>query len=393
MLHFAAICTIHYNYVVANGGDVVAMGTIITRKRKDGNPSYLCQIAIRRGETTFRENRSFRDHKTARAWIRQREAELDNPAAFKAATQGAKTLGDAIDRYVGEYGGEIGKTKSACLAAIQRHSIASMACGDVGSEDIVAFARTISTVTGLQNPGPSTINNYLSHLASVFAIAKKAWAYPLDQEAMSNALFVLRKQEAISKSGKRDRRPTLDELNSLLAFFDERSQRAPRSAPMVDIILFATFSTRRQEEITRIQRDDFEAATTKHPARILVRDMKHPGAKRGNDVWCELTPEAAAVIKRQPKRGDCIFPYTTDAIGSAFTRACMLLGINTDNMPDAKRLHFHDLRHEGISWLFEQGWNIPHVALVSGHRSWASLQRYGHIRQRDDKFAGWKWRP
>ena len=94
-----------------------------------------------------------------------------------------------------------------------------MACGDVGSEDIVSFARTISTVTGLANPGPSTVNNYLSHLASVFAVAKKAWGYPLDPEAMSDALFVLRKQKAIAKWNKRDRRPTLDELDRLLAFF------------------------------------------------------------------------------------------------------------------------------------------------------------------------------
>jgi len=361
------------------------MGTIITRKLKDGNPSYLCQIAMKRGDTTVRENRSFRDHKTAKAWIRQREAELDNPRAFNAATQGARTLDDAIDRYVDEYGGQIGKTKTACLRAIRRHPIAAMACIDVCSEDIVAFARSISTIVGLNNPGPSTINNYLSHLASVFAVAKKAWGWPLDQEAMSDALFVLRKQQLIAKSDKRDRRPTLDELNSLLVFFEERSQRARRSAPMADIVLFATFSTRRMEEITRIRRDDFEAETAKHSARILVRDMKHPGQKQENDVWCELTPEATAIIKRQPKRGDCIFPYTTDAIGAAFTRACKLLGIAD--------LHFHDLRHEGISWLFEQGWTIPHVALVSGHRSWASLQRYGHIRQRDDKFAGWEWRP
>lgn len=385
MLHFAAICTINYNAVVKTKIGVVAMGTIITRKRKDGNPSYLCQIAMKRGDTIVRENRSFRDHKTAKAWVRQREAELDNPKSFKAATQGSTTLDDAIDRYVDEYGGDIGKTKAACLAAIRRHSIASMACGDVGSQDIVAFARTIGTVTGLDNPGPSTVNNYLSHLASVFAVAKKAWGWPLDPEAMSDALFVLRKQRVISKSNKRNRRPTLDELSRLLAFFEERAERAPRAAPMVDIVLFATFSTRRMEEVTRIRWDDFETATAEHPARVLVRDMKNPGAKRGNDVWCELTPEAAAIMKRQPKKGDLVFPYTTDAIGAAFTRACKLLGIED--------LHFHDLRHEGVSWLFEGGWNIPHVALVSGHRSWASLQRYGHIRQRDDKFAGWKWRP
>jgi integrase len=54
-------------------------------------------------------------------------------------------------------------------------------------------------------------------------------------------------------------------------------------------------------------------------------------------------------------------------------------------------LHFHDLRHEGISRLFEVGRSIPQVAAVSGHRSWQSLQRYAHLRQTGDKYAGWKW--
>ena len=361
------------------------MGTIVTRKRKDGKPSYLAQIAKRLDGNTVRENRTFRDHKTAKAWIRQREGELDNPRAFRAATAPTRTLGDAIGRYLDEYGGEIGKTKAACLAAVRRHAIAAMSCNDIGSEDIVAFARTIGTVTGLASPGPSTINNYLSHMGSVFAIARKAWGYPLDPEAMTDALFVLRKQRAIAKSSKRDRRPTLNELDQILGYFVERQQRAPRSAPMTEIVLFAMFSTRRMEEITRITWTDYEPATGNHLARVLVRDMKNPGAKAGNDVWTELTPEAAAIIERQPRNGERIFPYTTDAIGAAFTRACKILGIAD--------LRFHDLRHEGVSLLFEAGWNIPHVALVSGHRSWASLQRYGHIRQRDDKLAGWKWRP
>jgi integrase len=77
-----------------------------------------------------------------------------------------------------------------------------------------------------------------------------------------------------------------------------------------------------------------------------------------------------------------IFPYNTDAISAAFTRACKLLGIED--------LRFHDLRHDGISRLFEMGWNIPQVAVVSGHRSWQSLKRYTHIRQRGDKYADWK---
>jgi integrase len=360
------------------------MGTIITRKRANGKPSYLAQIVRHRDSKVARENRTFHDVKTAKAWIRQRESELDHPKAFKAATQGTKTLGDAIDRYLREVA-DIGKTKSQCLSTIRRHSIASMACADVGSQDIVAFANTIRSVTGRDSPGPATIGNYLAHLASVFAVARKGWGYPLDPEAMSDATFSLRRLKLVSKSNKRDRRPTLAELNSLLDHFEERQRRAPNSAPMVDITVFALFSTRRQEEITRIEWRNFEPSTAKHAARVLIRDMKNPGAKKGNDIWCELPVEAEAIIKRQPRNGDGIFPYGADGISAAFTRACKLLDIHD--------LRFHDLRHEGVSRLFELGWDIPHVALVSGHRSWSSLQRYAHLRQRDDKFAGWQWRP
>jgi integrase len=70
--------------------------------------------------------------------------------------------------------------------------------------------------------------------------------------------------------------------------------------------------------------------------------------------------------------------------GYSPTRTCKLLAIDD--------LHFHDLRHEGVSRLFEMGRTIPQVASVSGHRSWQSLQRYKHLRQVGDKYTGWKWK-
>ena len=85
---------------------------------------------------------------------------------------------------------------------------------------------------------------------------------------------------------------------------------------MQKIIAFAIFSTRRQEEVTLLRWDDLEED------RILVRDMKHPGDKKGNNTYCELPPEAVAVVKSMPRDEERIFPYSTDAISAAFTRAC-----------------------------------------------------------------------
>ncbi|MFC5085515.1 tyrosine-type recombinase/integrase [Microvirga arabica] len=43
-------------------------------------------------------------------------------------------------------------------------------------------------------------------------------------------------------------------------------------------------------------------------------------------------------------------------------------------------LHFHDLRHDGASRLFEAGYSIEQVALVTGHRDWNMLRRYTQLR-------------
>jgi integrase len=226
--------------------------------------------------------------------------------------------------------------------------------------------------------GASTKQNYLSHMGAVFSVARPAWGYPLDYQAIRDAYVVTKKLGITGKSRARERRPTLEELDRLIAHFERIKITRPHALPMRKIICFALFSTRRQEEITRIAWADYDKT------RVMVRDMKHPGDKQGNDTWCELPPEAAAIIDSMPKVDRRIFPYSTDAIGAAFTRACKVL--------DIEDLHFHDLRHEGVSRLIEMGRTIPQAASVSGHRSWQSLKRYSHIRQTGDKYADWKWR-
>ena len=87
-----------------------------------------------------------------------------------------------------------------------------------------------------------------------------------------------------------------------------------------------------------------------------------------------MLPEAWAVLARRPA-GDAPFPITETTVSKYFTAACRALAI-----PD---LHFHDLRHEGTSRLFEQGLDIQHVALVTGHKSWAHLKRYTQLKPED----------
>lgn len=77
--------------------------------------------------------------------------------------------------------------------------------------------------------------------------------------------------------------------------------------------------------------------------------------------------------RKDPRNQDeRIFLYNGRSDGTAFHHGCAELGI--------KDLHFHDLRHEGTSHLFEAGFAIEQVSLVAGHKDWKMLRRHTHLK-------------
>ncbi|MGO4855246.1 tyrosine-type recombinase/integrase [Phaeovulum sp. W22_SRMD_FR3] len=350
------------------------MGTVTERRLKDGSSVYTAQVRIMRDGKKASTSATFVRRAAALAWLKRKEAEAAEPGGLarliKARSDGV-TLSDAIDRYTAESAKAMGRTKAQVLNTIKTYPIAALPCDAIKSDDIVSFARELNI-----GRSPQTVLNYLSHLSAIFAIAQPAWGVPLDHGQMKSAMIVAKRLGLTNKSAKRDRRPTLAEMELLMAHFTDR-HAGGRSLPMQMVCAFALYSTRRQDEILRIKWSDLEQG------RVLVRDMKHPGEKAGNDTWCELPPEAEMIARSMAKLDDRIFPYSTDAVSASFTRACKFLGIAD--------LHFHDLRHEGVSRLFEMGKTIPQAAGISGHRSWQSLQRYTHLRDTGDKWEDWEW--
>ena len=350
------------------------MGTITKRQRADGSVAHMARIRIKEGAIVVHsETETFDREAAAKLWIKTREAELAKPGALAKLKAPDPTLAETIQKYVSESRKQIGKTKSQVLNTVAATPLAKRRGSTISSADWVQFARDL----GVQ---PQTAGNYLSHVASVYQLARPAWGYQLDPQVMEDARKVCKSLGLVSRSNERDRRPTLDELDKLLTHY--RRVKRKDAIPMCEVICYAIFSMRRQEELTRQTFEDLDEAHSD----IWVRNMKHPGEKIGNDVRCTLPPEALAIILNRRKRPDQtgrIFPHNGGSISRSFTDACALLGI--------ENLHFHDLRHEGISRLFELGWNIPQVAAVSGHRTWTSLRRYTHVRRQHDKYAGWPW--
>lgn len=355
------------------------MGTITTRKRKDGTARYTAQIRImQKGVTVYTESQTFDRKATAQAWMKRRETELAEPGAIEKAKRNGVTVSEMIGKYLEDYEKirPLGKTKRATLKAISESWLGELKDSEVTSQVLVEYGQRRMQEDGVQ---AQTVGNDLAHLGAVLAVARPAWGYDIDPMAMPDARRVLRKMGAVSKSRERSRRPTLDELDRLLTYYCEMRDRRQQEIDMVRMIGFALFSTRRQEEITRIRWD----AMRKADQSVLITDMKNPGQKHGNDVWCHVPDEAWRILQSMPKVSEFVFPFNAKSVSASFTRACRFLEIED--------LHFHDLRHDGVSRLFELGWDIPRAASVSGHRDWNSMRRYTHLRGKGDPYAGWPW--
>ena len=98
-----------------------------------------------------------------------------------------------------------------------------------------------------------------------------------------------------------------------------------------------------------------------------------PMTKNGSSRWVSLSDKAVTMLSEAPKDGDAPFPVTDAAFRQAWDRLRVRAGI-TD-------LTFHDLRHEAISRMFDNGMKIHQVMTVSGHKTVSQLFRYAHVER------------
>ena len=322
--------------------------------------SWRVQIR-RKGHKPITE--TFPNKALAQQWARKIEAEIDAKKYQDRRGLDEIKLGDLIDRYGEEIGAEhpFGKNKAAVLAYWKRQH------GEKKLSEITDDFLTKHVQDRRKGgAGGVTIGIELTYLSGVFKTAAQLWKLPISLEPIKTARANMGHLKIATKSRERDRRPTKAEIEALCDHFDKHS-----ALPMRDIIHFAIGTAMRLGEIVRLRWEDLN----KRDKTIIIRDRKHPREKVGNDQEVPLLGDTYEIVKRQPKNGDLIFPVNGDTISSIFPRACTALGI--------KDLRFHDLRHEGVSRLFEQGYTIEQVSLVSGHRDWKMLARYTQIRAKD----------
>jgi integrase len=200
--------------------------------------------------------------------------------------------------------------------------------------------------------------------------------------SLAGAIKTLRNVGVVGDTRKRKRRPTDEELKKLRDYFLNR----PRSqVPVWEMILFAIGTCMRLGEIVGVGGVVWEDVDeTKRT--LVIRGRKDPTDPDGFDqtiplltghatVLGQVIDPLAIMLRQQSayRKTGRIFPHSLNSVSLPFSEACKKLYIED--------LHFHDLRHDGISRMFVPGgYSIPEVASVSGHKSWKNLQRYTQIR-------------
>jgi len=316
-------------------------------------------------------NNTFLRRKDAEEWALEIERRIDRGEPTVPSSRDAKTFGDLVRLHrddLQEVGKRIGRSKTASLAFLERR-VGRLRLPELDRERLIQFGKERAR----EGAGPVTVGIDLGYIKTILSHAAAVHGVLVSTETVELARIALGRLGLVGKGDERDRRPTQDELDRLVAAFEANPRQ---QIPVGRIIRFAVATAMRQDEICRIFWADFDAENR----MLLVRDRKDPRRKSGNHQRIPLLNvggyDACAVIEEQRahtgnSRGR-IFPYNGRSLGTAFRRQCRALRIAD--------LHFHDLRHEGTSRLFEVGFSIEQVALVTGHKDWKMLRRYTHLK-------------
>ena len=326
------------------------------------------QAIVRRRE--FAESRTFLSKSDATAWATELEAKIIRNSAGLPDSPKNFTFVELVDDYM-----ETSKKSPRGLKRTKENVLVRLKqeLGHLPAQLTKNHINEFANRRMIEGISPATLNMDMIYIDAILKHARDMRDINIDLQPIQSVKKNLASNGNIGKSDQRDRRPTDEELASLFDYFDNDSGS---NIPMSRIIKFAIATAMRQGEICKVKWADFNEAKS----TLVIREGKNPNksidktiplvTNRGFDPL-KLIAEQKLVSGNFER----IFPYSKDTVSTTFTRACQKLGIID--------LHFHDLRHEAVSQLFEQGFQIQHVRGISRHSDLKQLTRYTNTKPED----------
>lgn len=236
-----------------------------------------------------------------------------------------------------------------------RHPLAEMPIKEITTVDIAKYRDERQAATNSRTGKPvatSTVRLDLALLSDLFRIAMIEWGYCHD-----NPVLKVRKPKI---PPGRDRRLAPREEKLI-----RRHCAKWKLHEMDTIVTIALETAMRQGEILKL---------TWENVNLRNRIARLPDTKNGTTRDVPLTLVARdALVSMVPKSSGRVFKYSGSGFKSSWRGTIKSLKI--------ENLHFHDLRHEAASRLFERGTlDMMEIAAITGHKSLSMLKRYTHLR-------------
>lgn len=356
-------------------------------KRKRGDTFHY--VIKRKGILPKPFHISFHDEAEGDSYVAQLEREIDSgfvPDELLHDSKAVTTLSQAIRSYLDKV--HVGQEDSTLLAVLDKR---------VGSVKLseVNYAWAEKWVAGMRvDLAPSTVRHYVGALARCID-----WLVRGEKTMLvSNPLRMLPKRYATSEGGKkdteRDRRLQAGEEERILTIMagekPEGKQRPLTLNHADDLVLLfklALETAMRMREMFTLDLSQVDIAK-----RTIFLDKTKNGDKRQVPLSSVALSMLQAAIANIPQ-GDCkLFPWwdgrkeslhaTTAQISQQFSRIFKASG--------CADLHFHDLRHEATSRLFERTQlSDLQISAITGHRDPRMLKRYANLRGSDLAVMMW----
>lgn len=329
--------------------------------RKRGKASWQAQI---RHIGFPNQSKTFKTRLAAQRWINSTTSDMEAGAWNDLRLQRSIFVSDLLRRWRDSLHPN---TKVFCDSKLHTveflaRELEGVSLAAFDNEFIMEYAKRRS-----ETVRRSTLGTELSYLSQCIDFCRTIFKTPLPFNPVHEVRGVLGQLNMVGGSRCVERR-LRDGEYELLQDID----MTPWLRPVMDI---AVNSAMRQGEIFRMKWSDLDFKK----GTIFIKDRKDPKEKEGNDQIIPMFPPVReALLRAQEFTGDdgrVLHVTSTKSIGDAFRRVRIKAGIYD--------LRFHDLRHEGVSRLFEKGWSIPQVAAVSGHKDWTQLKRYTQLKPGD----------
>ena len=308
-----------------------------------------------------RKSKTFELRRDAKRWADETEKQI-KAGAYNPASD--RTFKDVADQYYFTMRKikPLGKTKQQVIGRISQadgNNLGHHIVTEMTAQDFIAFA-----VNRSQTCKPSTVLGDIVYAGEVLKTAEAMWDEKVNIAEFNKAVKQLKKIGVIGESEERDQRCSDDQLEEILSQLPNLDRGT--TIPVADVAKFAIATAMRWNEIFQCRWDELG-----DEGRSIAIWRKHP--KKRYQARVPLTKEAVEIIKRQPKTSEFIFPYNQKTVATYFQQARNRCEGETRN------IRCHDLRHEGITRLFERGLDSMTVALFSGHRDINMLRRYTHL--------------